>query len=160
MDGKPTDHVEIELTHHQLLSCNAETKTSPLEGKCGTVEFSSAVETPNKPVIFKENDSFSINISLQCNGKSNEKTEPVFNFVCKMKGFYQVFKCPESGITISGKKDLQSVFVSQLFPLIAQYATETISKMGYKNVQIPLFFPRNQPQETKPKKRIASKSNK
>lgn len=153
MDNKPCNNAYSSLIHHRILSLVAETDDSQT-GKGGVIEFTITTEGPDKPLL-KADDTFSLMVSLSCTAKRKEDERVAFSVACKCEGSYQIFDCPKDGITTQEGDNIWHSSASQLLPIIAQYLTEVIGRMGYKNIQVPSFMPKPQAAKSSESKRKA-----
>lgn len=141
MEDITKNNVNYSLIDHQLIICNAESKTKTQHGQGGTIEFEINIETPASPAALKTGDTFSISITLGSIGTNSQDNTPLFNVVCKMSGTYKVFACPECGIHTANNDNFWSVASGQLLPLVSQYTSDTLLRMGFKNISVPSYVP-------------------
>lgn len=141
MENNKQPSTEVSLISSRLVECQADVinRTQPEKG--GTVQFVITVETPETPDVLKSGDTFTIGILLECKGKNRESKKNDFSIACKMEGKYKVFKCQDCGIITENNHVLWTYSAGMLFPLLAQYVSDTASRMGYKNINVPMFLP-------------------
>lgn len=154
MDNK-TDTTPIgTLIHYQLVSCNAYVAVDAKESKGGNVEFTISYTTPDEGTVLRSGETYSAIISLDCTGKVGETETIAFHADCKMEGVYKIYRAPEQGFKSSVAFWAQPV--NQLYPLISQYVTEMIGRMGFRNIAISPsiegFAPQVKEKNKKPKK--------
>lgn len=147
------NNVNFSLIDHQLIICNAESKAKPVPGQGGIVEFGINIETPESPSVLKTGDTFSISIVMESTGVNNKDNTEIFKISCKMAGTYSVVVCPDCGITTSNNDSFWAVASGQLLPLVSQYITDTLSRMGFKNITVPSYVPTLEPNPAAPKPR-------
>ncbi len=135
MENKPASTAYIALTHHQLISCSAETYIKATVSKGGTIEFTTTMEIPDTSTLLKKGESYSIFVGLDCIGKSEETNDIAFKISSKMEGICTIANTSENGMKSSDI--FWIVPVNQLYPLLSQFTSEVISRMGYKNIDIP-----------------------
>ena len=141
MDNISSNNIEVALIQHKLINCNAEMITPPSEVAGGSIEVIYNVETPKKTGVFKKNDSFELKLLVEINGKL--KTEEIaFRVSCKMEGNFRIVNCDDIGVSTDNTIKLWSLSANLLCPLAVQFAMDMVSRMGYKNVNVPLFIPR------------------
>lgn len=158
MDVQPQSSVEIILVHHQLVKCNAESKIKAAAGKGGTVEFTIEIESPKIGKKIIPDEIFPIILGLNCIGKAEEDQGIAFQASCSIEGMFHIVDCPKEGIMSN-----TSLWVSparQILPLVAQFVSDMVSRMGYKNIQIPLGVAAVAPIETVTKTKAARKPRK
>ena len=160
MDNKSSDNVEIALIQHQLLNCNAEAKIKPSPDMGGNIEISINLKTPNTPGVLKKNDSFAISVQIGVTGKVEDSKDIAFNVSCEMEGIYRIINCDDNGIPTNNNINLWTSSTRQLFPLVAQLTTDLVSKLGFKNINVPAFVPSEFLLQTKPEKKSSKKSKK
>ncbi|MDD2852827.1 MAG: hypothetical protein PHY09_13130 [Desulfuromonadaceae bacterium] len=153
MDYQPGDNVEVALIQHQLLRCNAEANIKPSPDMGGNVEIVINLNTPKSPSILNKNDSFSISLQIGVMGKEKDSKDIVFSVLCEMEGSYRLINCNDNGITTKNNVDLWTSSARQLFPLVAQFTTDLISKLGFKNISVPAFVPSEFLLQTTPRKK-------
>ena len=134
-------NVNYSLINHQLISCNAESKIIAKPGLGGAVEFAISIETPTSPDTLKAGDTFSLTIILETTGTNIKDKTQMFSVVCKIAGTYQIFTCPECGIITANNNNFWSVASGQLLPLVSQYTSDILSRMGFKNILVPSHVP-------------------
>jgi len=160
MDNQSSNNVEIALIQHQLLSCNAEIKIKPSPDMGGNVEFSIGIATPKVPGILKRGDSFTLGIQIDITGKIKDTDDIAFYVTCKMEGLYHIVNCDDKGIPTINGFNLWTLSASQLCHLVAQFATDMVSRMGYKNIIVPAFIPSMVTEQIIPEKKLSKKSKK
>jgi preprotein translocase subunit SecB len=160
MDNKSSDNVEVALIQHQLLSCNAETIIKPSPDMGGNIEISINVNTPKSPGILKKNDTFAISVQIGVIGKVKDTKDIAFNVSCEMEGSYRLINCDDNGIPTNNNINLWISSTRQLFPLVALFTTDLISRLGFKNINVPAFVPSQFLLQTKPEKKSSKKSKK
>src|ERR1035437_8586186 len=131
MENNKQPSAEVSLIRSRLIECHADVKDRTLPLKGGTVQFVITVETPDTPDVLKSGDTFTIGILLECKGKNSDSKNTDFSIACKMEGTYKIFKCLECGIVTENNHVLWTYSASLLFPLLAQYVSDTASRMGY-----------------------------
>lgn len=141
MENKPCNNVEIALVQHRLLDCSAKsTIKPPVSG--GKIEFNINLNTPDTPLAVGKDDTFNLGLNITCKGKTSEKNSTMFIASCNIEGTYKVI----SG-EINIAEDDGSAFpfwkeqIDKLCPLISQYLSDMVLKMGYKNVPPLLHLP-------------------
>lgn len=160
MENNASKNVETALIQHRLVSCNAEAKIQPSPKMGGNIEILIKLNTPETPEIIKKNDMFDINVMVEVNGKVKETDEIAFNASCEMEGTFQLVNCEGIGIPTSDGLHLWTLSTKQLFPLVAQFANDLISKLGFKNINIPASIPGKLLLHKKPVKKPAKKTKK
>lgn len=160
MDYQSSDNVEVALIQHQLLRCNAEANIKPSPDMGGNIEISINLNTPKSPRILKKNDSFAISVQIGVIGKVKDSKDIAFNVSCEMEGFYRLVNCDDNGIPTNNNVNLWISSTRQLFPLVAQFTTDLVSKLGFKNISVPAFIPSQFILQTKPDKKTSKKSKK
>jgi preprotein translocase subunit SecB len=151
MDCKSFKNVDIALTQHRIVRCSAETKIKPSPLMGGFVEFTFGIETPKEATVLKKGDTFSISISVKTIGMTKDNKSVAFQMACKMEGSFNLLNCEDDGISTDDCHDLWMISASQLYPLVAQFATELIARTGFKNINVPPFVPSEfKSQETTP----------
>jgi hypothetical protein len=134
-----TSTTRITLIHHVLTSCKAENKINPTDSKGGIVEFSTTLEAPDDKSIIKKGESYLISLLLDCTGKTKDSKDIAFQVSCKMEGVCAVID--GSTVGIKSSPDLWAIPANQLYPLVAQFISDVVSRMGYKNIAIPVSIP-------------------
>lgn len=157
MDHQPSDNVEVALIQHQLLRCNAEANIKPSPDMGGNVEIVINLNTPKSPSTLNKNDSFSISLQIGVIGKEKDSKDIAFSVLCEMEGSYRLINCNDNGITTKNNVNLWTSSARQLFPLVAQFTTDLVSKLGFKNINVPAFVPSDFLLQTKPRKKNLKK---
>jgi len=157
MDYQSSDNVEVALIQHQLLRCNAEANIKPSPDMGGNVEIVINLNTPKSPSILNKNDSFSISLQIGVIGKVKDSKDIAFNVLCEMEGSYRLINCNDNGITTKNNVNLWTSSARQLFPLVAQFTTDLVSKLGFKNISVPAFVPSEFLLQAKPSKKNLKK---
>ncbi len=159
MANQPVDLVA--LMHHKIIQLRADNLIFPRQSKGGVVTFTSSLETPDDVKMLKVSDSFSILLTLECKASDGENEEPAFIASCKAEGTFYVAQCSKDEISAVGNNALWNTAASQLMPLISNFVAEQIIRMGFKNIQVPPYFPvAVEAISTKPKPVSKSKPNK
>lgn len=136
MDNKPVAAAYVTLIHHKLISCSAETLLKQTESKGGTLEFVTTMEFPDEDIIIKPGENYSIKVRLDCSGKETPTGNFAFKASCEMEGLCAVINVPDEGI--ASKPIYWLMPANQLYPLLSQFTSGLIYRMGYKDVEIPL----------------------
>lgn len=157
MDNLSSNNVETALIQYRLLSCNAEAKIKARPDSGGSIEITSEIKTPSSPAILKKDDPFVIRIFIGIIGKSKDSEDIAFSASCSFEGDYRLVKCEKNGVPIESNFKLWSLAINQLHPLVAQFATDLASRMGFINVIVPpillgQYAPKSSPKKTLPKK--------
>ncbi|MDD2367049.1 MAG: hypothetical protein PHN84_12875 [Desulfuromonadaceae bacterium] len=153
MDDLTANNISYALIRHQLISCNSETKVKEQTNQGGKIEFSLSVETPDTPDVLHTGDIFSVGITMKTDGKKSSDNSPLFNVTCKMEGTYKIFACPDNGIMTEGNNNFWALASRQLLPLVAQYTSDILTRMGFKNILVPSFLPEDAIEKSGPKPR-------
>lgn len=160
MDYQSSDNVEVALIQHQLLRCNAEAKIKPSPEMGGYIEISANVDIPKKPSILNKDDEFAISVQIGVTGKVKDSKDIAFNVSCEMEGSFRLINCDDKGIPVNKGLNLWILSTRQLFPLVAQYTTDLVSRLGFKNINVPTFVPSQFLLRPKPVKKTSAKSKK
>ena len=160
MDHKSSDNVEVALIQHQLNRCSAEAKIKPSPDLGGNIEILINVETPKKPSILRKDDNFIISVQIGVTGKIKDTKDIAFNVSCEMEGTFSLINCDDKGIPVNNGLNLWILSTRQLFPLVSQYTTELVSRLGFKNISVPSFVPSQFLLRPKSVKKASAKSKK
>lgn len=139
MENKSVNSAYITLIDHQLITCSAESFVKSSESKGGSVEFITTMEFPDTSTHIKKGESYSIFVGLECIGKVGDTDTVAFRVLCKMEGFCTILNAPEAGIKSSNI--FWFIPANQLYPLLSQFTSDIVSRMGYKNINIPPSVP-------------------
>lgn len=144
--------MHLSLISHTLKSCNAEVFVPPGDSKGGALEFDIAVTTPDNGTELLVGKHQTFEIKLGCIAKTKETDAIAFKICSTMQGICQIIGSEEP---LKSDITLWEPPARALFTLLSHYVSETVARMGYKNVFIPLSIPgRLLPiAATKPKKR-------
>jgi hypothetical protein len=113
----------------------------PEPNTSGHAQFTATMITPTGPLRLEINDSFDIGLTLECTGKAKDHKGTAFKAACKMVGTFQVVHCGKDGISDADQLGFWALQASKLSPLVAQFLTDAIVKMGFRNVIVPLALP-------------------
>lgn len=160
MDNVSSNNVKTALTHYRLLKCNAESKIKASPNSGGSLEITSEINTPNSPTILKKGDSFVVKVFIGIIGKSKGSKEIAFSASCSFEGDYLLVDCNKSGVATKNNLILWSLAVNQLHPLVSQFVTDIVSRMGFKNIIIPPLLPGQYAPKQSPEKTLPEKTNK
>jgi preprotein translocase subunit SecB len=141
MDNLSSNNVEIALTEYRLLNCKAESKIKASPNSGGSLEITSGVGTPTSPPILKKNSLFVIKISVEIIGKPKDSKDIAFSASCNFEGKYRITNCEKSGVSTKDNLKLWALAINQLHPLVSQFVSDIVSKMGFKNVNVPPLLP-------------------
>ncbi len=139
MANQPIDIVA--LINHKVVRLYAEDTIFPHESKGGVVSIESTLEIPDDIKELRPNDKFSILLTLECRASDGVSEKTAFTASCKVEGTFVVVKCAHEEINPVANFIFWNTAASQLTPLLSSYISEQITRMGFKNIQIPPFIP-------------------
>jgi len=146
MANQPVDI--ITLINHKVIKFNAEDTIFPQISKGGVVTLTNILETPEDVKKLKTNDTFSVLLTLECKASDGKSEKTAFTVSCSVSGSFIVAQCAQNEINPIGNNTLWNTAASQLMPLLSSYVSEQITRMGFKNIQIPPFLPVTQAEPT------------
>lgn len=157
MENQSSNNVEIALIKHRLIDCKAETQKKLDTKSGGSLVFSYQIQTPESPETLNKGESFPIAIFIDIKGMLKDTDETAFQVSCGMEGYFEIINCHEDGI--QNNTGLWKIAAGQLSPVLSQFASELILRMGFSNIHIPPYISGMFEAETK-KKRNGKKKTK
>ena|ERR1035441_8780373 len=151
MDDLSINNVKITLIQYRLLSCNAESNVEANPNSGGSVVITSEINCPTSPNILKKGETFPFRVFIEVVGKSKDSKDIAFSASCAYEGKYLIVECEKNGVPTEKNDKLWSLAMGQLHPLVSQFVTDLVLKMGFKNVNVPPLIPGRYTPKQKPK---------
>ncbi|WP_185244669.1 hypothetical protein [Citrifermentans bremense] len=137
MDGKKHLGPDVSLVSYTLRSCNAERVLELEPDSGGDLQITNELHAPSDIKTLKPGDKYTLRLGMKVVGKLKDTEEVAFFCECMFEGLFSVTPSNDTEVAVVEDIRFWALPFSQISPIVSQYITDTLAKMGLRDIVVP-----------------------